>query len=198
MSRVPGPFFPRRPSESTLRRILDAARDAPYAYPEVGHTRIGAPPGWPVNHHRLRVGTGAADFARAAEAVHAWAMYDIGWTWLFPARPAVVPGTVFAPVVRHFGFWSANPCRVVSVDEEEHDGVVMRGFTIGTLRGHAERGEERFRVEWHRADDAVWFDLFAFAAGNHWMTRTAQPLMTMLIRRFGRQACRAVADAVRG
>ena len=38
------------------------------------------------------------------------------------------------------------------------------GFAYGTLREHAESGEERFTVEWSRDDDRVWYDILAFFA----------------------------------
>jgi uncharacterized protein (UPF0548 family) len=50
------------------------------------------------------------------------------------------------------------PIRVVYVVEEER----RRGFAYGTLRGHPERGEEAFLVEW-RDDDSVWLVIRAFS-----------------------------------
>jgi len=72
------------------------------------------------------------------------------------------PGTIVAVRVAHLGFWSLNFCRIIYLIDD--NGAVERfGFGYGTLAEHAERGEERFTVEWNRADDSVWvrhFSLF--------------------------------------
>lgn len=40
------------------------------------------------------------------------------------------------------------------------------GFAYGTLAGRAEVGEERFSVEWDKADGAVWYDSYASSRPN--------------------------------
>ena len=79
---------------------------------------------------------------------------------------------------RHFGLWSLNACRIVYVIEEEASLLRRYGFALGTLPGHVERGEERFTVEWHRADDSVFYEVFAFA-------RLAHPLASVGHRSCG-------------
>jgi uncharacterized protein (UPF0548 family) len=70
--------------------------------------------------------------------------------------------------------WSLNACRIVYVIEEEEASLLNRyGFAFGTLPGHVERGEERFSVEWHRSEDWVFYEVFAFA-------RPAHPLVLQL------------------
>lgn len=165
----------------------------PFSYPHVGFTRDASPLGFPVNHHRLKLGGGEAVYRSAVAAVTRWTMYDQPITTLYPPRPAVEPGTDFAVVVGHFGFWSINPCRVVYRDEQEQSGRRF-AFAIGTLPAHAEIGEERFEVEW-RPDDSVWFDLLAYAGPGHWMTRLGFPLLRLLQQRFGREAARLVRAA---
>ena len=52
------------------------------------------------------------------------------------------------------------------------------GFGYGTLPGHAERGEERFSVEWNREDGCVYYDVFAFSHPKHplaWLGYTHSP-----------------------
>jgi hypothetical protein len=72
---------------------------------------------------------------------------------------------------RHFGLWSLNACRIVYVIEEEASLLKCYGFAFGTLPGHVERGEERFTVEWHRAYDSVFYEVFAFARPAHPLAR---------------------------
>jgi uncharacterized protein (UPF0548 family) len=76
-------------------------------------------------------------------------------------------GTVVGVLGPHFGLWSLNSCRIVYVIEEEASLLKRYGFAFGTLPGHVERGEERFTVEWDRADDSVSYEVFAFARLAH-------------------------------
>jgi uncharacterized protein (UPF0548 family) len=71
------------------------------------------------------------------------------------------PGQAVAVVIRHFGFWSLNCCKIVYVIDD--DGPVRRlGFAYGTLPEHAEQGEERFTVEWQRSSDLVSYEIVSF------------------------------------
>jgi uncharacterized protein (UPF0548 family) len=71
-------------------------------------------------------------------------------------------GATVAVLVAHLGFWSLNSCRIVYLIDER--GPVERfGFAYGTLTEHAEIGEERFSVEFHASEQAVWYDLYAFS-----------------------------------
>lgn len=189
-------FLLRKPSDERIRRFLAAQARTPFSYPEVGASRGGAPSGYPVNHLRCRLGTGGATFARASRAIRHWAMYRTSWTRLcFPDVP-VAEGAVVCVLARHFGFWSLNPCRVIYV--LEGGGAVERfGFAFGTLPEHTEQGEERFTVEWHRADDAVWYELFAFARPHHALAKIGSPLVRSIQRRFAEDSQRAMREAVK-
>jgi uncharacterized protein (UPF0548 family) len=96
---------------------------------------------------------------------------------------------------RLFGCWLLNACRIVYVVNEE--GPVTRyGFAYGTLPGHAESGEERFTVEWHEADDAVWYDILAFSRPHQVLARLGYPLTRRLQKRFARDSAAAMQRAV--
>jgi uncharacterized protein (UPF0548 family) len=94
---------------------------------------------------------------------------------------------------RHFGLWSLNACRIVYVIEEEASLLKRYGFAFGTLPAHVERGEERFTVEWHRADDSVWYEVFALA---HPLARVGPPFVRLVQRRFAAASLQAMAAAV--
>ena len=189
-------FLIARPSRPQIERFLVAQRDLPYSYPQVSATRAtAAPSGYTIDHNRIRLGTGAGTFERAVEALRRWEMFDIGWVRLCWPETAPAVGATFGVAIRHFGFWSLNSARIVYLLDE--DGPSRRyGFAYGTLPGHAERGEERFMVEWRRGDDSVWYDLFAFSRPHHPLTWAGYPLTRMLQRRFARDSKMAMARAV--
>jgi uncharacterized protein (UPF0548 family) len=70
------------------------------------------------------------------------------------------------------------------------------GFAYGTLPGHAESGEERFTVEWHEADAAVWYDILAFSRPQHFLARLGYPFARRLQRRFAKDSVAAMLRAV--
>lgn len=198
-------FSLTNPSDETVRRHLAAQTDVPFSYPETGMTRgatdpaglyVTQPRGYRMDHYRQRLSATNDDaaFWRAKNAVERWAMFDgFGWLRLVRLDPHAPPavGAVVAVVVRHFGFWSVNVCRVVyTVDEPDRFG-----FAYGTLRGHAERGEERFLVERGAGpDDGVWFDLFALSRPGP-LAALATPLARHLQKRFARDAQTAMLRA---
>lgn len=191
-------FLPRRPSPALIARVLATQGTVPLSYEEAGMTRSDDARGYPRNHHETVLGSGPDVYLRAVAAVRSWAMYDLPWTEVHPPGTPVAEGAVFATVVRHLGFWSINPCRVVYVDEEETPALRSFSFAIGTLPLHSERGEERFRVVWDRAGGEVRFEIVAYAAARHWMARLSGPYVRHLQRRFGRAALEAVRLQVQG
>ena len=96
---------------------------------------------------------------------------------------------------RHFGVWSLNACRIVYVIEEEASLLKRYGFAFGTLPSHVERGEERFTVEWHRAEDSVFYEVFAFVRPVHPLARVSPPFVQLVQRRFAAASLRAMAAA---
>jgi uncharacterized protein (UPF0548 family) len=103
-------------------------------------------------------------------------------------------GTDVAVLVHHFGFYSLNAARIVYVVDE--DGPTARfGFAYGTLMEHAERGEERFTVEWNRSEDQVWYSIVAFSVPNKVLARVGYPLSRILQKRFGEGSKTAMLNA---
>lgn len=190
-------FLLHEPAAAAVEAFLTAQQAGPFSYPHVAASRGPAPAGYNVDHNRARLGSGEETFHRAVAAVHAWRMFDLGWCRIYPARAPVEVGTTVAVCIRHFGFWSLNACRIVYVFEER--GAVQRyGFAYGTLREHGETGEERFGVEWHREDDSVWYDLYAFSRPRHPLARLGYPLSRSLQKRFAAESKAAMVRAVKG
>lgn len=198
-SPTPDVFRLTRPRADQITAFLAGQRGRPFSYADVGATRgASPPPSYTVDHNRARLGAGAETFARAVTALRAWCMTSLGWSTVHPAAAPLVPGTTVAVVVRHYGFWSLNACRIVYVfDEDEDEGGVRRvGFAYGTLPDHGAVGEERFTVEWREADDSVWFDLYAVSRPGHPLACLGYPLARRLQRRFAAASKQAMVVAV--
>ena len=185
------------PSEERIIEFLLAQREAPFSYEEVGASKIGASElaGYAVDHNRARLGEGRETFDRAVAALRAWKMFDVGWIRVLPPDAPVEVETTVAVLARHYRLWSSNACRVVYLIEEDGTGVRRCGFAYGTLPGHAARGEEQFTVEWHRDDDSVFYDLYAFSRPKNPLARAGYPLARRLQRRFARDSLRAMVRA---
>ena len=66
----------------------------------------------------------------------------------------------------------------------------------GTLGVHMARGEERFLVEWDRADDAVWYSILAFSRPKSLLAWLGYPVARLMQRRFAAASKRAMVRAV--
>ena len=63
---VPGMLTVRRPARERIDAFLAAQAMDAFSYAPVGGTRAGAcPPGFNVDHHRIRLGAGEAAFTHA-------------------------------------------------------------------------------------------------------------------------------------
>jgi len=183
------------PSDARIEVFLAHQKDLPFSYNEVGASQISIPSGYPVNHRRIQLGSGADAFARARDAIQSWTMYKLAWTRLYPKAAPVAAREVVCVVVNHGFCWSLNPCRIIYVSEE--NGVVEKfGFAFGTLPGHSEEGEERFTVEWRHADDSVWFELLSFARPHHILAKIGFPFVGLFQRKFAADSGRVMLEAV--
>lgn len=188
-------FLFRKPSDDAVWRFLSSQKDLPFSYEEVGASREGAPPGYAVDRYRVKLGEGSEAYERAKEALRAWRQFDLGWIRLLPPDAPIEVGTAVGVLARHYGFWSLNAARIIYLIEES-GGVERFGFGYGTLPGHGERGEERFSVEWHREDNTVHYDVFAFSRPKHPLAWLGYPFARVLQRRFAHDSKKALVEAV--
>ena len=142
----------------------------------------------------MKLGEGEEAYTRAREALLSWRQLDLGWVSLRPGGAPVQVGTTVAVLASHARFWSLNSARIIYL-VEERDAVERFGFAYGTLPGHAERGEERFLVEWSHEDDSVHYDVFAFSRPNHLLAWPGYPFARVLQRRFARDSTEAMKRA---
>lgn len=203
MSAPLQPRYSLRPPTAGVVAVFLREQDAAgqFSYDERGATRDDSarPAGYALDHNRVRVGAGEADFEGACAALRAWRMFPRPWTLIRPEAAPLRVGQTVAMIARALGLWWLNACRIVYViDEAAREGAVVRrfGFAYGTLAAHVEQGEERFSVEL-QADGSVWYDLRAFSRPRFWPVRLGKPLARRLQRRFVRESKAAMVAAVK-
>ena len=190
----------QRPSAREIAAVLDSG-DHSFSYSETGKTAQLDAPGvrdelasrYDVDHHRFDLGTGRDVFERARSSLWAWRQFEIPWLELHGAKP-VAPDQVVATLTRVAGLWYLNPCRVVYADLPP-DGN-SASFAYGTLRGHVERGEERFRVSFDAVTGHVSYEIDAFSRPAVVWTKLGYPLARRLQKRFAVSTAHALARAV--
>jgi len=188
-------FLWKRPTDETVRSLLERQSSLPFSYTEVGSSRSMPPTGYNIDHNRVQLGQGERAFKSAIAAIRQWRMFSVPGVELCWPDARLEPGTIVAVRVAHLGFWSLNFCRIIYLIDDK--GAVERfGFGYGTLAEHAERGEERFKVEWNRADDSVWYDILAFSRPAALLTRLAYPYSRERQEQFARESLRAMKAAV--
>jgi uncharacterized protein (UPF0548 family) len=184
-----------RPSQQDILRFISLQKDSPFSYSEVGASSRTPPKGYNLDRNSIQLGRGEARWKRAVETIRGWKMFNLPWIQLYPPNAPIQVGTEVVVVVKHFGFYSMNACRIVYIVQEEN--LVKRfGFAYGTLVGHAESGEERFTVEWHEADNKISYDILAFSRPRALLARLGHPLSRSLQRRFAKDSMSAMFDAV--
>jgi uncharacterized protein (UPF0548 family) len=185
----------RKPSVATVGAFLERQKEKSFSYSAVGASRGQPPPGYVLDHNRVRLGHGQLTFVQACAALRRWEMFQLGWLKLCWPDAPIKQGTVVAVLAPQCGVWFLNACRIVYVIEET--GPVERfGFAYGTLPDHVEKGEERFSVEWHHADESVWYDILAFSRPNRVLARLGYWYARRMQKRFARDSLAAMARAV--
>lgn len=185
-------FFTQRPSTAAIDRFLCASQHARLSYAPVGILDDARSN---LDEATVTIGSGYTDFERAKAALIAWRQFNIGWVETFPHHAPIAVGTVVAVLLRHFGFWSLNGCRVVyNVGSHRDDRF---GFAYGTLTNHAESGEELFEVFINRDSEEVKYRIRATSRPQAALARLGQPIVRALQARFRRDSGAAMLNAIR-
>lgn len=180
-------FMLREPSPEDVADLISSQQNLPFTYLEVGATNATPPAGYNVDHNRIQLGHGVEVYNRAVRALQQWRQFDLGWVTIVPRGVPLEVGATVAVKAHAFGSWSLNASRIVYL-VDDRDAVRRFGFAYGTLPDHVERGEERFMIEWHPADDSVWYDIFAFSQPRHAFVKLSFPLARALQKRFARDS----------
>ena len=189
-------FLARRPSSKTIDRFLRESKTLPMSYSPTGIVTADTVRE-DLDEATVVIGHGKAAFERARAALIGWKQFDIGWVETFPPAAPVVSGTVVAVLIRHFGFWSLNGCRVLYSVGGLTD-VDRFGFAYGTLTNHAESGEELFEVCIDPQTDEVIYRIRAISWPQATLARVGQPIVRVLQERFREQSAGAMKRATRG
>lgn len=188
-------FLVRRPSPQQIDRFLRESQNLPLSYGPSGivNTDSGRQD---LDEVTAAIGRGHVDFERARSALIAWTQFDLGWVETFPKHAPVAVGTVVAVLIRHFGFWSLNGCRVLyGVDGP--DDAARFGLAYGTLTNHAESGEELFEVFMDPQTGDVMYRIRATSRPQAMLARVGQPIVRMLQARFRHHSVAAMKRATR-
>ena len=181
----------RKPTVQTIRQFVDDQRCSDFSYTSVGASATEPPPGFVVDHTRVKLGSGEEAFLSGKTALGNWNQFQLGWVEACPTDTLIQTGEVVAVLAHVIGVWWLNAARIIYVIDE--DGPVRRfGFAYGTLADHVESGEERFLIEWDQADDSVWYDILAFSRPRHVLARLGYPFVRMTQKRFARSSAAAM------
>ncbi|MCU1361796.1 MAG: hypothetical protein JWN99_3085 [Ilumatobacteraceae bacterium] len=184
------------PTNEQLAAMVQRHRDTPFSYEPGLLAREGQVRHWFVDRHDESVGHGEADFLAACASLRDWAKFR--QPWIKPALPLaqIEIGEMAGYSARVLHVWWSYCCRIIAViDQTDDDGTRRFGFDYGTVKGHAERGEERFLVTM-TPDGDVHFSLFAISRPGRWFTWIGLPLARRAQSQFRPGAAAAVRAAV--
>lgn len=176
-----------------VSQFLARQQTAELSYAPLGLSEL-SPAGFHIDEYEIELGRGQRVFADACEAVDQWAGFGFDWIAVRSDRPSPNLWANVAIVVRHAGFWSLNACRVVKrFPENPNDS--RYGFAYGTLREHAETGEELFVI---CADDheRVTYMIRAVSKPRASLAKLGRPISRRIQARFRKASGEAMVHAV--
>jgi uncharacterized protein (UPF0548 family) len=159
----------------------------PVTYAEIGATAGELPAGY--HHVRAErvVGRGREAFERAADDLLAGRVQRRAGASVRLSETPLREGTHVQMQLRLGPLRFDIPCVVVWA-ERTADSC---GFAYGTLRGHPERGEERFEIRLTPAGEVI-FRIIAFSAPARWFTRLGAPVARLVQARMNHRYLKAL------
>jgi uncharacterized protein (UPF0548 family) len=183
-----------RPSDDELLNHLAQASGEGFNYDHVGSTLDPSGRRRPTHEcHQLSVGSGEADFARAAAGLRAWVPQRALGARVIPEGAPLEEGADVLVALPIGPAMVLAPDRIVGVVDEP----ARFGFAYGSLAGHPEAGEESFVVE-RRGDGEVRFTICVDAVPGTLPARLAAPVVRIGQRRALRTYLRSIGDHVAG
>jgi uncharacterized protein (UPF0548 family) len=184
-------FLWRKPDARRIATTLATAAGARFNYESGAGTLDAPPPAYFRNHTAVIVGEGEAVWRQAVAALSRWQVTRLGWCEFFSSTATPEAGQVVAACVSHLGFWSLQPSRILAVEND----LRRYAFSIRTLAGHDEAGEEQFAVDWLPSGE-VRFAIRSYSRPANLAGWLALPYARHLQRRFGREAARVMQTLV--
>ena len=178
-----------RRSPQDRRAALEAAGRDALSYGHVGSTVNGRAPFTVSERVFTREVVGTLEDARAA--LSAWAPHRGIHAAIEPGDAPLIEGTTLLVVAPFGPFEILAPDRIVAVIDE-HDRF---GFAYGTLRGHAEVGEELFLAELVAAG-RLRLTVRIHAGPGTRLARIGSPLVSSFQRAAARRYLRSWAAAI--
>src|SRR5688500_16744588 len=99
-------FLLTRPSKTLIQKFIDGCGHDDLSYKEVGSSISSSASNFNVDHNRIHIGTGSADFEAAKTAVRNWKMFEMPWIELCWPDTPIETGKNVAVLVNHLGFYS--------------------------------------------------------------------------------------------
>ena len=186
-----------KPSQSSILRRLETARELPTSYGPPLNTQAGpdglrVPRGFVRDHSRSQIGRGAAAFEVAKSAFRRWEHFNLGWVRIANPEAPIKPGQIIAMESHTLGLWTVNFSRILyAIDEPQRFG-----YGYGTTAMHVERGEERFLLEFDAISGAVTYELLAASRPAHWMVWLGYPYARSRQHKFARESHRRMREIV--
>ncbi len=185
-------FLLSRPTNDQIDSFLRGCEGDSFSYTEVGASKNELPQGYHIDHNRILLGYESDTWEHAKQAIRDWKMFEVdGIELCFPDTP-IDAGRNVAPLAKHLGFYSLNACRIVYVIDEPN----RFGFAYGTLSEHAEKGEERFTVEFCPETQEVWYEVVAFSRPASLLVKLGYPYSRYRQKQFSSGSKAAMLRAV--
>jgi len=147
------------------------------------------PPHYGREEHEVEL---EVDFRAARDALAAFATHRLPYMFLHPEGARVREGLDVVVCARIGPLWTANPCRVVFVEESED----RFAYGYGTLDGHSEHGEEMFAVE-RASNGRVRAVTIAHARPQDLLARLGKPVAHRVQRRIKVDYMRALLEGTK-
>lgn len=182
------------PDAAAIEAYLAQQAGQRFTYADQGKTAGALPPGYNIDHTRMKIGHGSEDFAAAREALVRWRQFELGWVTTLPRETQIREGEMVAIVGNTLGCYWLNACRIVYVMDDSL-GAARFGFAYGTLPDHVGSGEERFLVEMDEQGD-VWYDLLAFSRPHGLFGNLGYVYLRRLQKKFGQETAQRMEKMV--
>ncbi|GBF98634.1 hypothetical protein Rsub_10823 [Raphidocelis subcapitata] len=163
---------------------------------------------WAVDHQRIKIGYGRKTYAATKDLLSSWGQFQLPWAAVAADTPLEAGGPVCV-AANVFGLWTAVPLQLLYKQEGNwREGAAAGGgrggkrrhgrafsYACGCLSTHYLAGEERFKVEWDKTDDSVWYDILTYSRPAHPLAFLGYPVVRALQGRFRSDSARSVARA---